>query len=71
LSPPLASRSLVEFLADLARGLGRDLGPVDSPALWDAIGAMPGPFHGIDGKAWEAIGPLGFVPGGQVPGNEE
>jgi NADH-quinone oxidoreductase subunit G len=64
LNPPLASRSLVEFLNDLARGLGRDLGPVEPSALWDAIGRMPGPFHGIDGKTWDAVGSLGCVPSG-------
>ncbi len=65
--PPLASRSLIEFLKDLARSLDRDLGAVGLPDIWDAIGEMAGPYPGVDGKAWEAIGPLGFVPGGQIP----
>ena len=60
--PPVASRSLIEFLGDLARALGRDLGATGLPEVWDAIGALPGPYQGIDAKAWEAIGPLGLMP---------
>lgn len=63
LAPPLASPGLPEFLQDLARGLGKELGPLDPAGIWDDIGARPGPYRGIDGAAWRAIGPLGLLPG--------
>ncbi|MBI4536596.1 MAG: (2Fe-2S)-binding protein [candidate division NC10 bacterium] len=66
--PPLASRSLVEFLGDLARGLGGDPGAGEPPEVWNAIGELPGPYRGIGAKQWEAIGPLGLVPSGQARG---
>jgi len=64
LAPPLASPPLPEFLRDLARALGKELGPIEPPEVWDAIGAAPGPFRGIDRARWEAIGPLGLMPDG-------
>ncbi len=65
-NPPLASRNLIEFLGDLAQALGRDLGATGLSEIWDAIGGTPGPYRGIDGNAWQAIGPLGHVPGGNA-----
>jgi NADH-quinone oxidoreductase subunit G len=60
LTPHVASRSLPEVLRDLARNIGRDLGPIDPARLWEAIGAASGPYRGI---AWKDIGPLGLLPG--------
>jgi NADH-quinone oxidoreductase subunit G len=61
LTPHVASRSLPEVLRDLARNLGRDLGPIEPDRVWEAIGETPGPYQGI---AWKDIGPLGLIPGG-------
>ncbi len=43
LTPHIASRSLPEVLQDLARDIGRDLGPIEPERLWEAIGEAPGP----------------------------
>jgi NADH-quinone oxidoreductase subunit G len=59
LTPHVASRSLPEVLRDLARNLGRDLGPTEPERVWEAIGETPGPYQGI---AWKDIGPLGLIP---------
>jgi NADH-quinone oxidoreductase subunit G len=59
LTPPLASRGLLEALRDLGRDLGRDVGPVDPEQIWARIGEMAGPYRGI---AWKDIGPQGLVP---------
>jgi hypothetical protein len=46
-------------LRDLARDIGRDLGPIDPAQVWEAIGETSGPYQGI---AWKDIGPLGLLP---------
>jgi NADH-quinone oxidoreductase subunit G len=58
LTPPVASRGLVEVLRDLARDLGRDLGSIEPEQVWAALGAEAGPYQGI---AWKDIGPGGLL----------
>jgi predicted molibdopterin-dependent oxidoreductase YjgC len=68
LKPHLASRSLPEVLQEVARNLGRDLGPIEPERVWEAIGESPGPYQGI---AWKDIGPQGLLPGeSREPGAE-
>jgi len=62
LTPPVASRSLAEALAEIGFDLGRDLGAVDPEQVWARIGERAGPYRGI---AWKDIGPEGLVPEGQ------
>jgi NADH-quinone oxidoreductase subunit G len=59
LTPHVASRSLADALRDLARNLGRDLGPIEPEQVWAAIGEVPGPYHAM---AWKEIGPQGILP---------
>jgi len=64
-APPLASRSLPEFLRDLARGLGAELGGVEPEAVWQALGGPGGPYPGV---GWDALGSQGLLPGGRPAG---
>jgi predicted molibdopterin-dependent oxidoreductase YjgC len=59
LAPHVAARSLPELLRDLARNLGRDLGPIEPERVWEAIGETTGPYREI---AWKDIGSLGLLP---------
>jgi NADH-quinone oxidoreductase subunit G len=61
LTPPLASRGLLEALGELGRDLGRDLGALDPEQIWARIAEMAGPYRGI---AWKDIGPQGLLPEG-------
>jgi predicted molibdopterin-dependent oxidoreductase YjgC len=76
LAPPGACRSLAEILSALARPLGWDLGDIEPERVWEAIGEQPGPYQGIGGPEWKAIGPEGLLPEGvpshpsdRVPGS--
>ncbi len=60
LTPHVASRGLPEVLRDLARNLGRDLGPIEPDRVWEAIGETSGAYQGL---AWKDIGALGLLPG--------
>ncbi len=71
LDPPGACRGLGEVLRDLARSLGGDLGEIEPEAIWGAIGGLSGPYHGIGGREWAAIGPEGLLPAGRVSGAED
>ncbi len=65
LAPPGACRSVAEILRALARPLGWDLGDIEPERVWEAIGEQPGPYQGIGGTEWKAIGPDGLLPLGE------
>jgi predicted molibdopterin-dependent oxidoreductase YjgC len=62
LNPPGACRRLGEVLRAVAQPLEWDLGDIEPERVWAAIGEMPGPYHGVGWREWEAIGSEGMVP---------
>jgi NADH-quinone oxidoreductase subunit G len=59
LTPGGNCRALGLILQDIAKQLRWDLGEVEPERVWDAIGELPGPYHGIGSREWKAIGPMG------------
>jgi NADH-quinone oxidoreductase subunit G len=60
LEPPGTAQPISTLLRDLALYLGAEL-PSSPEQVWAEIGAEPGPYQGIHGARWAAIGPLGAL----------
>ncbi len=58
LDPPEGARDDLEIIADLARRLGRDLGPPDPRQLWEEVRSLSPMHAGMSYERLEALGGL-------------